>query len=190
MKILQLPEKPFDGKMKNLLFLAQVMGLAVVAAIFSLSCLVYIYVKFCEASFFLLFLPVAVAEVILIYINYLGRVKYRKFFAEGNFVWRKIDEKKPEVSLGLHIFAVFALVAITSFLLELYFFIVGFLSFNIMADFMTVIPRLRCISMKCPVIKTQRLCIKCLLGQQPEQEILKKQTKNHSAGLQRGSQAL
>jgi len=37
-----IAKKPFDRKMKNLLFLAQVIGLAVVAAIFSLSCLVYI----------------------------------------------------------------------------------------------------------------------------------------------------
>ena len=137
-------------------------------------------------TFFLLFLPVTVAEVILIYINYLGGVKYRKFFAEGNFVWRKIDEKKPEVSLGLHIFAVFALVAITSFLLELYFFIVGFLSFNIMADFMTVILRLRCISMKCPVIKTQRLCVKCLLRQQPGQDIFEKLKLKTTTGLCKG----
>jgi len=167
-----LPVKPLDGKMRNVLFISQVLATSIVSTTALATTFIYLLVKWAGVGWWLMILPVGIIETVLVYVNYLARVRYKKYFVELNSLWNKLDRKSTSTSLLAHIFIVLLIATVTAaFCLEAYFFVLGFLMFNMISDMATVAQRTQCIKITCPYLKYRMLCVKCIsMKERPDEQ--------------------
>jgi hypothetical protein len=104
-----------------------------------------------------------VAEGYLAYLNYIARVKYKRFFREMTGWWRFLDKKNPVLSIIAGIAYTGAAMAI---LLWLQLFtaagvLLGIVICNAVVDDISLRRRIPCIKSECPKIEATRSCVTC-----------------------------
>jgi len=99
---------------------------------------------------------ILVMESCLVYVNYLARVKHKRYFSEGNWVWRFFDRLGiTGISLLVHFTVVFAvtLFAMSSPITFGLGALFGLVYMNLIMDYMTYRRFQKCIGRKCPFLE-------------------------------------
>jgi hypothetical protein len=111
-----------------------------------------------------MFLP---AEVYLMYVNYLARVKYKEHFKETTKLWLWFDKRGLTVpSLILHFVIITSVMVFLASYSELQFFAglgVGVLLFNVVIDDRALKRKLLCIEVKCMNLEMKKKCLDCVV---------------------------
>jgi hypothetical protein len=162
-KLYVIPKKPFDGKMKKILFLLSFFGTYLVAAIIFFTTFIQcFFINFLKWTPLLLLIPALTVELILLYVNNDARVKYKRYFMELNLIWNKVDETNTGLSMLLQFILVMGFATITILLMsEFFYFLLGLLSINLLLDYVTVAQRAQCIHMRCPNLINTQTCLRC-----------------------------
>jgi len=109
------------------------------------------------------------SEFYLLYLNYLARVRYKKYFVELNPTWRWFDKRgKTHVALLLGFLISFFIIIFLG-ITELHIFLgfmVGIISTNTVFDDMTFRRRYLCIKFQCTKLEEVRKCTECELQEQ------------------------
>jgi hypothetical protein len=163
-KLYITPKKPFDGKMKMLRLFLSVHGAILIASLTFITSFIYYYaVRFLHWTPLLLLLPTLVAELILLYVNNIARVKYKRYFMELNPIWKKVDESNAAVSMLAQFCLVMGVATVTLlFAVEFFFLIFGALLINLLLDYVTVAQRVQCVKMRCPNLTSRVTCLQCM----------------------------
>ena len=111
-----------------------------------------------------MFLP---AEVYLMYVNYLARVKYKEHFKETTKLWLWFDKRGLTfLSLILHFVITTSAMIFLALYSELQFFAglgCGVLLFNVAIDDRTLKSKLPCIEVKCIDLEVKKKCLDCVV---------------------------
>ena len=115
------------------------------------------------------------SEFYLLYLNYLARVRYKKYFTEMNPTWKWFDKRGwVHVSLFLGFMLSFGLALVFGPILlahALLGFLAGTISTNAIFDHMTFGRRYLCIKLRCDKLEEVSKCTKCELQDQYEVDI-------------------
>ena len=121
--------------------------------------------KYLDGLIWIFFIVAMISELYLVYVNYLARVRYKKYFTEMNPTWKWFDKRGlTHVSLVLGF--------IISFLIAIFFgpvllahsligFLAGAIATNAVFDRITFGRRYLCIKLRCKRLEEVRKCTTC-----------------------------
>ena len=114
------------------------------------------------------------SEIVLLYVNYLARVRYKKYFTEVNPTWKWFDNRGlTHLALFLGFLASIGLIIGGGFLAShaLLGLLVGSIMTNAFFDVLTFKRRYICIKLKCDRVDEVAKCTKCELQDEYDVDI-------------------